>query len=165
MLPSHFRTFARYNAWANERLLAAASGLSEVDYRADRGAYFRSVHGTLSHILVGDRIWMRRLTGEGPVPDRLDAILHDDRDELAAARRREDARIIAYVDGLDEAALAAMVPYRNMADEAFEQPVAVILAHLFNHQTHHRGQIHAMLTGLGREAPALDLIHHLREAA
>ncbi|MDH8644600.1 DinB family protein, partial [Klebsiella pneumoniae] len=71
------------------------------DYRADRGAFFKSVHGTLNHLLATDRIWMKRFTGEGDAPDRLDAILFDTFDALRAARAAEDARIVAYVDGLD----------------------------------------------------------------
>ena len=79
---------AGYNAWANERVYDAAEGLSDADYRADRGAFFKSVHGTLNHLLVADRIWMRRFTGEGDAPNRLDAILFERLDELRAARAR-----------------------------------------------------------------------------
>ena len=75
LFKQHFDTFARYNAWANTRLFDAAALLSDTDYRADRGAFFRSVHGTLNHLLVTDRVWMSRFTGEGDSPERLDAIL------------------------------------------------------------------------------------------
>jgi hypothetical protein len=98
MLPI-FRMFAGYNAWANERLYSAAAMLSDSEYRADHGAFFGSVHGTLNHLLVGDRIWMQRLTGEGEAPARLDAILHEDFGALRAAREAEDARIVAFVEG------------------------------------------------------------------
>src|ERR671927_1031398 len=98
-----FQMFARYNAWANDRLYAAAAQLSDADYRADHGAFFKSVHGTLNHLLVGDRIWMRRFTGQGEAPSRLDAILFEGFSELRRAREAEDARIAAYVDGLSEA--------------------------------------------------------------
>jgi len=81
------RTLARYNAWANHHLYAAAAALPDEQYRADRGAFFKSVHGTLNHLLATDRIWMRRFTGEGAAPDRLDAILFDDLPSLHAARR------------------------------------------------------------------------------
>ena len=87
MTPSaHYRMFARYNEWANGRLYEAAGQLSVEQYRADRGAFFKSVHGTLNHLLVTDRIWMQRFTGEGEAPDRLDAILFETFDELRAAR-------------------------------------------------------------------------------
>ncbi len=91
--------------------------------------------------------------------------MHGERDALAAARTREDERIEAVVDGLDETRLAAPLRYRTTLGWEHEQPVAEVLAHLFNHQTHHRGQAHAVLTGLGREAPPMDLVLYLREAA
>jgi uncharacterized damage-inducible protein DinB len=98
--------------------------------------------------------------GQGDAPDRLDTILFDDLSDLLQAREAEDARISAYVDGLDEAALARRFRYRRASTpQEFEQPLAPALLHVFNHQTHHRGQVHAILTGLGRDAPALDLMH------
>ena len=109
---AHFQMFARYNAWANARLYAAAGALSDAQYRADRGAFFKSVHGTLNHLLTTDRIWVQRLTGNaasGTVPDRLDAILFEDFAGLQAARVAEDARLTAYIDTLDAAALAGML--------------------------------------------------------
>ncbi len=163
MLHEHFRTFARYNRWANDRLYAAAAALPDADYRADRGAFFRSLHGTLNHLLVADRIWLRRLAGEGPAPARLDDVLFEDLAELRAARAAEDERLVGYVDGLDEARLRADLGYRNTSGKAFTQPLAQVLAHVFNHQTHHRGQAHTILTGLGRDAPELDLIFFLRQ--
>ena len=65
-MKTRYTMFAAYNAWANERLYDAAAQLSDADYRADRGAFFKSVHGTLNHLLIGDRIWMRRFTGTEP---------------------------------------------------------------------------------------------------
>ena len=84
-MTARYVMFAAYNRWANRRLYDAAAELSDTDYRADRGAFFKSVHGTLNNLLVADRIWMHRLTGEGEAPDRLDAVLHDD---LAGPRLR-----------------------------------------------------------------------------
>jgi uncharacterized damage-inducible protein DinB len=160
-----FNMLAAYNGWANRRLYAAAAELPDDEYRADRGAFFKSVHGTLNHLLVADRIWMKRFTGQGAAPDRLDVILFEEFSDLRQERETEDARISAYVDGLDEAALAARFCYRRAsAPEEFEQPLAPALLHVFNHQTHHRGQVHAILTGLGRDAPALDLMHFQRES-
>ncbi|MGE0256494.1 MAG: DinB family protein [Alphaproteobacteria bacterium] len=160
---AHFRTFARYNRWANARLYAAAAALPDGQYRADRGAFFGSLHGTLNHILVGDRVWLARITGGGEAPKRLDEILHDRLDALTAAREQEDARLISVIDGLDDARLAETLRYANMSGKAQETPLAQVLAHLFNHQTHHRGQAHAIISGLGRDAPELDLIYFLRE--
>jgi uncharacterized damage-inducible protein DinB len=165
-MKSHWQMFAGYNAWANGRLFAAAAQLSDADYRVDRGAFFKSVHGTLNHLLVADLVWMRRFTGEGMLPSSLDAILHDTLASLNEARRAEDARIIAYVDGLDDAALAGKIRYRRvMANEELEQELAPALAHWFNHQTHHCGQVHVLLTSLAGQAPELDLLYFQREAS
>jgi uncharacterized damage-inducible protein DinB len=165
-LADHYRMFGRYNTWANARLFAAASRLSLDQYRADRGAFFKSVHGTLNHLLVTDRVWMHRFTGKGEAPSRLDAILHETFDELRAAREAEDKGIVAFVDGLDEARIAATIKYRRVSSpQEIEQQLAPALAHWFNHQTHHRGQAHALLTGLVGEAPELDLLFYQRLAA
>jgi len=152
---AHYRMFGHYNAWANSRLYDAAARLSNEQYRADRGAFFKSVHGSLNHLLVTDRIWMQRFTGEGEAPNRLDAILFETLDELRVARETEDRRIVDFVERLDEARIAGTIKYRRVSSpEQFEQQLAPALAHWFNHQTHHRGQIHALLTGLVGTAPA-----------
>ena len=164
-MKAHFAMLAGYNAWANERIYTAAQALPDADYRADRGAFFKSVHGTLNHLLVADRIWMRRFTGEGEAPSRLDAILFEDLAPLRDARRGEDERIVRYVDGLTEDALAGRLRYRTIASPAdYEQSLASALIHFFNHQTHHRGQVHCLLTGLAGEAPSLDLLLFQRES-
>jgi uncharacterized damage-inducible protein DinB len=161
---SIFQMFAGYNDWANARLYAAATELPDADYRADHGAFFKSVHGTLNHLLVGDRIWMQRLTGEGDAPTSLDAILCDDLKSLRAARAEEDARIIAFVAGLSDADLARKVRYRTISRPAeIEQELGYALPHVFNHQTHHRGQVHGLLTRITGDAPSLDLILYQRE--
>src|SRR5450631_4187204 len=111
-MKSRYQMFAGYNAWCNERLYAAAAELTDADYRADRGAFFKSMHGTLNHLLTTDLIWMGRFTGESGAPERLDTILHEDLASLRAARDAQDRRIVAYVDGLDEARLAGVIKYR-----------------------------------------------------
>jgi uncharacterized damage-inducible protein DinB len=163
---AHYRMFGHYNAWANIRLYEAAARLSTEQYRADRGAFFKSVHGTLNHLLATDRIWMQRFTGEGDALDRLDAILFETFDQLRAAREAEDRRIVDFVDGLDDLRIAGTIKYRRITSpEQFEQPMAPALAHWFNHQTHHRGQVHALLTGLVGQAPELDLLIFQRLSA
>ena len=163
---AHYRMFGHYNAWANSRLYDAAARLSNEQYRADRGAFFKSVHGSLNHLLVTDRIWMQRFTGEGEAPNRLDAILFETLDELRVARETEDRRIVDFVERLDEARIAGTIKYRRVSSpEQFEQHLAPALAHWFNHQTHHRGQIHALLTGLIGTAPELDLLFFQRLSA
>jgi uncharacterized damage-inducible protein DinB len=163
-LADHFRTFAAYNAWANRRLHSAVALLSDEDYRADRGAFFKSIHGTLNHLLVTDRVWLARCTGTGTAPDRLDAILFERFADLDAARRIDDDRIVRYVDGLDDAALDGVIRYRRVSTpDLMTQALAPALAHWFNHQTHHRGQAHALLSGLGHQPPELDLLFFQRE--
>jgi uncharacterized damage-inducible protein DinB len=163
-MKSHFVMLAGYNAWANRRLYDAAETLPDADYRADRGAFFKSIHGTLNHLVTTDRIWMKRFTGQGDAPNRVDAILFDRPGELRAARQAEDERIIGYIDGLSEADLAGKIRYRTITGPVdIEQPLASGLIHVFNHQTHHRGQVHCLLTGLGRDAPSLDLVQFQRE--
>ena len=165
-MKSRFDQLAAYNKWANARLYEAAFALPEADYRRDVGAFFESMHGTLNHLLVTDRIWMKRLTGEGEHPDKLNAIIHEDRRHLALARADEDDRIIRFIGSLDDAALAGTLRYATTSGKPFEQPRADILSHLFNHQTHHRGQAHTILSIVtGREPPVLDLLAMQRGVA
>lgn len=165
-MKSRYQMFAGYNRWCNERLYDAAAKVSGADYRADRGAFFKSLHGTLNHLLVGDRIWMRRFTGAGELPPSLDAILFDDFESLRAARVSEDVKIVRYVERLSEADLAGTLRYRTFVrPQAIEQALSPALDHFFNHQTHHRGQAHALLSAvLGNDAtPSFDLIIYQRE--
>ncbi len=162
---NRYTTFAAYNAWANRRLYDAAEALPDTDYHADRGAVFKSVHGTLNHLLVTDRIWMKRFTGAGEAPATLDAILFNALPDLRRARQAEDARIEAYVASLDAPALRQTFTYRRSSSaERYEQILEAALDHLFNHQTHHRGQVHAILTSLCGTAPSLDLVLFQRDA-
>ena len=124
-MTSRYTMFAGYNVWCNERLYDAAATVSDADYRADRGAFFKSLHGTLNHLLLGDRIWMHRFTGEGELPKSLDAILYDDFAVLRAARRVMDAGISRYIDGLSEADLSRTIRYRTFSNPAdIEQQLA-----------------------------------------
>ena len=156
---SHFLQFADYNKWANARLYEAAFALPDSEYRRDVGAFFGSLHGTLNHLLLTDRIWLRRLTGDGEHPDQLDAILCEHLATLALARVDEDERILRYVRSLPETELRGLQVYSTTSGKSFEQRRCDILAHLFNHQTHHRGQAHAILSIVtGCEPPPLDLL-------
>jgi len=111
-MKARYLMFAGYNTWCNERLYDAAAKVSDADYRADRGAFFKSLHGTLNHLLVGDRIWMQRFTGQSEVPANLDAILFDDFADLRQARRTEDACISRNAD------LAGTIRYRTFVQPA-----------------------------------------------
>ena len=160
-----FQQLAAYNRWANARLYAAALELSDTAYRLHIGVFFSSVQGTLNHLLLTDRMWLKRLTGEGEHPDQLDAILFEDRTELARARVAEDKRLIALVEAYDDAALASLHSYKTTPGMPHSQAVGGILLHLFNHQTHHRGHAHACLSILtGGEPPSLDLLAFQRGA-
>ena len=156
-LVAHFRMLGRYNRRANERLYAACAELDDAARRKDRGAFFGSIHGTLNHIMVGDRIWMARFEGGTASSTGLDAILHDDFGELRAARIAEDARIEAHMRALDDASVAGAIAYVNNEGREFRDPIAVLLTHFFNHQTHHRGQICAMLSQTDAPYPVLDM--------
>ncbi|HEY6022923.1 MAG TPA: DinB family protein [Pseudolabrys sp.] len=163
---ARYRMFAGYNAWCNERLYHAAAQLPYADYRANRGAFFRSLHGTLNHLLVGDRIWMQRFTGQGELPPNLDAILYDEFVQLRAARRVEDERISGFIEALAEDNLTETIRYRTVVNpQDIEQALAPALDHFFNHQTHHRGQAHALLSAAmgNNRTPSFDLIIYQRE--
>jgi uncharacterized damage-inducible protein DinB len=159
MTINQFRQLAAYNRWANARLYAAALDMSEQAYRLHIGVFFGDLHGTLNHLLLTDRLWLQRLTGEGEHPDRPDAILYEDRTELTRARIAEDNRLVELVDNYDEASLAGLHSYKTTSGMPQSKVLSDILLHLFNHQTHHRGQAHACLSVLtGDEPPALDLL-------
>jgi uncharacterized damage-inducible protein DinB len=165
-LATYLRAMAAYNRWANRRLFAAAAALPDDDYRRPAGAYFGSLHGTLNHLLVTDRNWMGRFEGSHDAQLKLNAILFDRIEDLRAAREREDKRIIDHVAGLSAVELDAALEYATTSGKPQRQPRWEALVHFFNHQTHHRGQAHAILTGLGiAEPPSLDLLVMQREAA
>lgn len=162
-MQQHFRMFAAYNRWANAAVYDAAASLGEDELTRDAGAFFGSMLGTLNHVLVADRIWMKRFTGEGEAPKALDAILFSDFARLRAAREAEDRRIVEWVETLTPKALAGRFTYMTVTDlRTISQRLSPALAHFFNHQTHHRGQAHAILTALGKPSLVLDLVYFQR---
>ncbi len=155
---------ARFNAWANDRLYGCVAGISDQAYRQDRKAYFGSIHNTLNHLLVVDRLWTHRIEGRDHGIKSLDQILYDDFESLRAARKTEDAALGDLVDGLSEEELRSSVTYgRIIGDGKHTTRRDHILITLYNHQTHHRGQVHAMLTQQGIDPPPLDVIYLLEE--
>jgi uncharacterized damage-inducible protein DinB len=157
MLKAHFDQLAAYNRWANQRMYTDAASLPDETRKRPAGLFFGGVHGTLNHLLVADHIWMRRFTGEGPQPERLNQVLHEDFAVLRAAREAEDERIFAFVTGTDQ--YDRVLEYQNSSGRTFRQELGPALTHFFNHQTHHRGQVHAGLTIAGiREPASLDLL-------
>lgn len=162
-MKQHFRMMAAYNQWANEQVYDAAADLGEEEFGRDVGAFFKSMRGTLNHLLAADRIWLKRFTGQGDAPSSLDATLHENFTRLRAAREAEDRRIIEWIDALDDKAFAGRFTYMTVTDmRTISQRLAPALTHLFNHQTHHRGQAHMVLTVLGRPSISLDLIYFQR---
>ncbi|HEU4986776.1 MAG TPA: DinB family protein [Rhizobiaceae bacterium] len=162
-MKEHFLMMAAYNKWANTRIYDAAAELTGEEYGRDVGAFFKSMMGTLNHILVADRIWMRRFTGEGDAPARLDTVLHPALPALRLLRETEDRRIIDWIEGLEQTALEGRITYTTATDmRRVSQRLAPALSHFFNHQTHHRGHAHMILSVLGKEPPSLDIIYFQR---
>lgn len=162
-MQDHFAMFAAYNAWANRLLYEAAAALPPEQLTENKGAFFGSLLNTLNHVMVADRVWLHRFTGEGTLPTKLDEILYPDFADLRAAREQEDARIIRLVEGLTEERLAGTFTYMPFfSTTEVTQKLSGALSHFFNHQTHHRGQCHMTLTALGGPSLALDLVYYLR---
>ena len=162
-MKQHFSMMAAYNRWANAQVYEAASALAEEELNRQTGAFFPTLMRTLNHILVADRIWLKRFTGSGEAPAKLDTVLFAALPALRIAREAEDKRIMDWIDGLSDEELAGRFTYVTVTDmRTVSQRLAPALAHFFNHQTHHRGQAHTILTTLGQPSLALDLIYFQR---
>lgn len=161
----HFQTLARYNTIVNQRLYAVCATLSDTEYRKERFGSFGSIHRTLNHILLGDRIWMERFEGGETHTPSLSTILYEDFGSLRAAREEEDGRIERFMNALTEEQLTRTVRYVNSAGIAFADSAPLTMAHMFNHQTHHRGQVHTMLSHAGVQPPSLDMHRAIKPQA
>ena len=161
-LARNFRMLARYNMLANRRLYETCARIPDAERKKRRPAFFGSIHTTLNHLMVGDRIWLARVSGEEVSSTNLDAILYEDFGELREAREEEDARIEEFANRIDERFLKENIRYVNNEGRPVEDPVDLLVAHFFNHQTHHRGQIHDMLTQTEVSPPVLDLHRVIR---
>lgn len=158
--PAYCVAMAAYGVAMNRDLYAAADALGEEGRRADRGAFWRSVHGTLSHLAWADAMWMNRFDGwERPATPLAESDRHvEDWAALRAIREEQDARIAAWAARVDPAWLAGDLTWFSGAlGREATRPVGLLVAHLFNHQTHHRGQVHAMLTAAGARPGPTDL--------
>jgi uncharacterized damage-inducible protein DinB len=164
MLRDHLVTMARYEAWATERLLQAVEQVPEPDYRRPMGLFFHSSHGTLNHLLVaGEGLWFPRFArGEAPRLS-LSAELEADRARLADRLRAAARAWAPWVAGRTDAELAGRIVYARSDGVTMDLPYAATLAHVFNHGTHHRGQVTAAMTSLAFPAPEIDLVWMLRE--
>lgn len=162
-LHQHLRLMAGYHAWALDRLYAQVDALDDADYFRDSRQFFGSVHGTLNHLLLVEHLWQSRLQHSVFPATGLDQ-------ELESGRDRLKQRLVAFargwrpfVDALDAATIAGDLNYRNLQGTAFTLPFASLVLHVFNHATHHRGQVSIALLQLGREAPVMDLPYFLNE--
>lgn len=153
------QTLAAYNRWMNERLYEVCAGLSDEARKRDRGAFFKSIHGTLNHLLLADKIWMGRFAGTPFTPKSLDQELYADFAEQRQERTRMDDAIQDWAARLTNDTLAGMLEYTSVVNpqpRRYEMWLAV--THFFNHQTHHRGQLTTLLTQCGVDYGVTDLI-------
>ena len=157
---------ARYNLWATRRLLASVTELSDDEYRRDVGLFFKSVHGTLNHLLVGEhQLWFQRFAGCVSPKVALDQETESERTRLAERLLEGAAHWAPLIAGWDDARFEARLDYTTMRGVAASLPFAATLVHVFNHGTHHRGQVTAALTAMGSPCPELDLVYMLQEEA
>lgn len=167
-LGAYFQTLARYHLWATRRLLTKHIALlPEADYRRDCGLFFKSIHGTLNHLLVAEGLlWQRRfIDGVSPAGIALDAEVEPNRACLAQRLLDVAQAWQPFIASLPPERMASSLAYTTSRGEQVTSPFALTLAHVFNHATHHRGQITAALTAMGHPSPVLDLIYMLREEA
>ncbi len=158
MLPqNHYQLMARYNRWMNEKLYAVCADISDADRKRDMGAFFKSIHGTLNHLLYGDIAWLGRFKKQ-VIPTVILAELYADFDELRAARVAKDREILEWADALTPEWLAAPFTYTSNVDrKTRELPAWTLVSHLFNHQTHHRGQLTTLIKQLGIDPGDTDI--------
>jgi uncharacterized damage-inducible protein DinB len=167
--PEWLGALARYNRWMNDKLYALAATLSDEERKRDSGAFFKSIHGTFNHLLLADRVWLSRFKGVtsssalmAPGIHSLDQELHADFEDLRRERALTDDELSSWIAGLTPEQLAAPLVYVRRG-QRLESPLWWAVAHVFNHQTHHRGQITALLTQQGCDPGVTDLVAMLRE--
>jgi uncharacterized damage-inducible protein DinB len=164
-MKDYFTTLVRYHGWATRKLYEHAEALGDDDYRRDVGLFFKSVHGTLNHLLVAELIWLPRFA-EGVSPRRaLNEEVETDRARLRARLLEAPAKWQPVVDTLDERKLQGRLDYVSTQGVPVSLPFAATLGHVFNHGTHHRGQISAAITALGHPCPEIDLVRMLQAEA
>jgi len=156
--PALFHAYATYNTWMNAKVYDVCAGIPDAERKADRGAFFKSVHGTLNHLMFGDFAWLNRLAGTSFDVSHTDEILYEAFDDMRAAREVLDAQIEEWAGGLSPEWLDAEMVWTSMADNVERrQPRWLLTLHMFNHQTHHRGQLTTLLTQMGRDVGVTDL--------
>ncbi|MEQ1753481.1 MAG: DinB family protein [Micropepsaceae bacterium] len=159
--PAYVRMMAAYNAEMNRRLYAAAGRLSDAQRRENRGAFWGSIHGTFSHLIWGDHIWMSRFDGwnRPSFTAKQAADMYADHATLLAARTEADARISDWANRVDQSWLGQdLTWFSGAAAREITLPRGILMTHFFNHQTHHRGQAHALITSFGEDTGDTDLM-------
>ncbi len=153
------KRFARYNRWQNQSVYAAAAKLPDGTRKRNMGAFFKSIHGTLNHVLVGDQLWLDRFEGVPTSITSLDQELYGDFDDLAKQREHTDNRLDRFVASLNEQRLEGTLTFRRLSGNKGDLalPAAIVLMQLFNHQTHHRGQASTLLMQCGVDIGVTDM--------
>ncbi|MEM6623633.1 MAG: DinB family protein [Pseudomonadota bacterium] len=159
--PELLQTLSQYNRWRNASLYGAADTLTAAERLADRGAFWGSIEATLNHILWGDRMWLWRFgAGDPPRNKTIEGMLTEggDWDSLKVARQRQDAAIAAWAETIEQAQLDGSMTFFSVAvNQELTRNTGLLVMHMFNHQTHHRGQVHAMLTAAGAKPDDTDI--------
>ena len=159
----HFAMLARFHVWAGDKLLDQVASIPDRHYRQDCGLFFKSIHGTLNHMLVGELNWYARFSEGVSTKFQLNDEVESDRFALTLALREAAIRWTAWIDSLPAEGRDEELRYTRISGDSFSLPYCGMLAHVFNHGTHHRGQITAAMTALGYPCPELDLIYMLLE--
>jgi len=154
---TNFQLLANFNKWANEKILNSCKKLKETEYKKNRKAFFSSIHGTLNHLLVVDRAYIARIEEKDHGLKSLDQILYGNLFQLEEVRIKEDKRLIDLVNELSKESLNKEITYQGFTAGNQTLTINLILITLFNHQTHHRGQIHNMLSQAGVKPPQIDI--------
>lgn len=154
---THYQIMAEYNAWMNQKLYTICAEIPDEVRKSDRGAFFKSIHGTLNHLLFGDRVWLGRFT-QTPFSAKIGDELHSEFAELQQEREKTDRQILAWVDQLSPDWLNRSLSYTSGVDgKTRTLPFWILVSHMFNHQTHHRGQLTTLLSQLGYDPGVTDL--------
>ena len=154
----YVRLMAEYNAWLNDKAYTLCATLQDEERKRDRGAFFKSIHGTLSHILWADRANLNRLLSWGLPFGKPSDILYEDFNELWSERKRLDGILLDWAKNLEEGALSGPWEMRSVAYQRRRRmPLYLLVVQIFNHQTHHRGQLTTLLSQLGLDVGSTDL--------
>jgi len=154
---TNFQLLSNYNTWANTKIFSSCKKLDDTEYKKDRRAFFSSIHGTLNHLLVVDKAYISRIKGKDHGLISLNQILYENLLQLEEERIKEDKRLVDLVYSLSEKSIHKEITYKGFETGNTTYTINMILITLFNHQTHHRGQIHNMLSQAGIKPPQIDI--------